>query len=51
MMQYLTRKKETFASSSKTYQYLILNIYGIDRIILRFVYWIWLTWIKSLQEC
>ena len=31
-MQYLTRQKETFASSSKTYQYLILNVYGINGI-------------------
>ena len=31
-MQYLIRQKETFASSSKTYQYFILNVYGINGI-------------------
>ena len=48
-MQYLTRKK-IFDSSSKTYQYLILKIYGSDGINLWFVYWIGENCIKSLQE-
>ena len=39
-MDYSTRQKKTFASSSETYQYLILKIYGSDGINPRFVYWI-----------
>ena len=32
-------QKESYAFPSKTYQYLILNLYGIDGINLQFVYW------------